>query len=283
MPQNDLQSTTGSRVDATIARSWLLVNASVQSAYMAAARSDADQVILDIEDAVDPRAKDTARASVASWLRGVGAWVRINDRATPFWADDVDQLRGAPGLAGVVLAKTERPDHVDETFERLGGHTPIIPLIESAMGIENAVDIAHRRGVLRLAFGSGDYRRDTSTAADDLVMAYPRSRLVVASRVAGLVGPIDGPAVTDDMSVLREKTSATVAFGLTGKLVLHPDHTGVVNSTISPSPADTAWATKFLSEFEAGGRVVQDGSDLPRLKRAERITQLANQFGIAAQ
>ncbi|PXW35688.1 UNVERIFIED_CONTAM: citrate lyase subunit beta/citryl-CoA lyase [Williamsia faeni] len=277
---NDLQTPTGSRIDAAIARSWLLVNASVPSAYAAAARSDADQIILDIEDAVDPRHKDAARESVANWLRGVGAWVRINDRTTPFWSDDVDQLCGTPGLAGVVLAKTEYPDQVDETFERLGGHTPVIPLIESAMGIENAVDIARCRGVLRLAFGSGDYRRDTATTADDLVMAYPRSRLVVASRVAGLTGPIDGPAVTDDESVLREKTATTVAFGLTGKLCLHPRHTGVINTVISPSPADAAWATGFLTDFEARGRVVRDGSDLPRLKRAEQITELANQFGV---
>ncbi|MCZ4550043.1 HpcH/HpaI aldolase/citrate lyase family protein [Gordonia rubripertincta] len=268
------------RIDATIARSWLLVNASVRAAYMAAARSEADQVILDIEDAVDPSAKCSARDSVTDWLRGAGAWVRINDRTTPFWSEDVDHLRGASGLGGVMLAKTEYPDQVDETYDRLGGRVPVIPLIESAMGIENAVDIARRRGVLRLAFGSGDYRRDTATDADDLVMAYPRSRLVVASRVAGLTGPIDGPAVTDDEAVLRQKTATSVSFGLTGKLCLNPAHTGVVNTVISPSPEDTAWATGFLAEFEARGRVVRDGSDLPRLKRAERITELAGEFGV---
>jgi citrate lyase subunit beta/citryl-CoA lyase len=269
-------------IDATIARSWLLVNASVRPAYMAAAQSQADQIILDIEDAVDSGAKSSARESVAEWLRGAGAWVRINDRTTPYWSEDVDHLRATSGLAGVMLAKTEYPDQVDETYDRLGGRVPVIPLIESAMGIENAVDIARRRGVLRLAFGSGDYRRDTATDADDLVMAYPRSRLVVASRVAGLTGPIDGPAVTDDHTVLREKTATSVSFGLTGKLCLNPAHTGVINTVISPSPEDAAWATGFLSDFEARGRVVRDGSDLPRLKRAERIAELANEFGVVA-
>ncbi len=267
-----------------IARSWLLVNgARGHAAFDAASASRADQIVLDIEDAVDPAAKPQARADVAAWLSTAGdrqAWVRINDHATPFWADDIAELSGLPGLAGVMLAKTEAAEHVTETYDRLGGSTRVLALVESALGIEEAVRIASARGAFRLAFGSGDYRRDTGTAADDLAMAYPRSRLVVGSRVGGLPGPIDGPTVGSSHGVLREATAVTVSLGLTGKLCLDTDQLPVINEVISPTPSDVAWARDFLADFEARDQVIRDGSDLPRLGRARKITTLATAFDV---
>jgi citrate lyase subunit beta / citryl-CoA lyase len=266
-----------------IARSWLLVNATRVDDFDAALTSRADQVVLDIEDAVDPALKGRARDDVLAWLRsasGRPVWVRINDRTSPFWSADVDRLKGAPRLAGVVLAKTEVPEHVTETYDRLGGCTPVLALVESALGIEQAVAIARARGVFRLAFGSGDYRRDTGTSADDLAMAYPRSRLVVASRIGSLPGPIDGPTVGSAHRVLREQAETTVSLGLTGKLCLDVDQLPVINEVISPTPSDVAWARDFLADFEARGRVVRDGSDLPRLGRAQKIDTLARAFGV---
>src|SRR6185312_13925479 len=78
-------------VSADIARSWLLINGAHSDTFDKAAQSRADQIILDIEDAVDPQAKPTARADVIEWLSNGGSgWVRINDRLTDFWSDDVD-------------------------------------------------------------------------------------------------------------------------------------------------------------------------------------------------
>lgn len=265
-------------IDATIARSWLLVNGARTDLFDVADQSDADQIVLDIEDAVDPKMKPSALHDVATWLQNKSAWVRINDRSTPFWSDDVDHLKGVPGLVGVVLAKTESADHVTETFDRLGGTTPVLALIESALGIEEAPKIARARGVIRLAFGSGDYRRDTGASADDLAMAYPRSRLVVASRIGDLPGPIDGPTVSNSHRVLRDQSAMTVSLGLTGKLCLDTEQPPVINEALSPTPSDAAWAEKFLADFEARGRVVRDGSDLPRLGRAQKIAQLAKAF-----
>src|SRR4051812_26840471 len=103
-------------VSPEISRSWLLVAATRPETFDAAEASRADQIVLDIEDAVDPRLKDKARDDVASWLAAGGSgWVRINDRASDFWSDDVDALAGLPGLRGVMLAKTESPEHVSET------------------------------------------------------------------------------------------------------------------------------------------------------------------------
>jgi citrate lyase subunit beta/citryl-CoA lyase len=264
-----------------LARSWLLVAATRPSEFDAAVQSRADQIVLDIEDAVDPAAKPGARDDVIAWLQGGGtAWVRINDRSTDFWSDDVDQLAGLQGLLGVMLAKTESALHVTETFDRLRGVLPVIPLIESALGIEESVAIARARGAARLAFGSGDYRRDTGTASDNLAMAYPRTRLVLASRIGSLPGPIDGPTVGSSHPVLREQSEMTVSLGLTGKLCLDPAQAAVINEVISPTPSDVMWARDFLADFEARGRVVRDGSDLPRLGRARKIENLAQTFGV---
>jgi citrate lyase subunit beta/citryl-CoA lyase len=272
----------GRNVDPGIARSWLLVNGARTELFDDAHASRADQIVLDIEDAVDPARKPAAREDVVQWLKSGDkrAWVRINDRSTDFWSDDVDSLAGLPGLAGVMLAKTEAAEHVTETFDRLGGATPVLALVESALGIEEAVRIASARGAFRLAFGSGDYRRDTGTSADDLAMAYPRSRLVVASRVGGLPGPIDGPTVSSSHPILREQSALTVSLGLTGKLCLDMDQLPVINEVISPAPSDVAWARDFLADFEARGQVIRDGSDLPRLGRARKIEKLATAFGV---
>lgn len=268
-------------IPAEIARSWLLVSATRTDTFDSAFRSRADQIVLDIEDAVDPKLKPKAREDVINWLSGGGdGWVRINDHTTEFWSDDVDALSGVPGLRGVMLAKTESPADVTETFDRLGGHTPVLALIESALGIEEAVSIARARGTFRLAFGSGDYRRDTGTSADNLAMAYPRSRLVVASRIGDLPGPIDGPTVGSSHPILREQSQMTVALGLTGKLCLDPEQTPVINEVISPTQSDVSWARDFLDDFEARGRVIRDGSDLPRLGRAQKIDKLARAFGV---
>jgi citrate lyase subunit beta/citryl-CoA lyase len=268
-------------VSAEISRSWLLVAATRPETFDSAEKSRSDQIILDIEDAVDPRLKDKARADVVDWLSGGGSgWVRINDRTSEFWSDDVDALAGVTGLRGVMLAKTESPAHVTETFDRLKGTTPVIALVESALGIEEAANIARARGAYRLAFGSGDYRRDTGTAADDMAMAYPRSRLVIASRVGNLPGPIDGPTVGTNHPMLREQGEVAVALGMTGKLCLDVDQLPIINEVISPTRSDVAWARDFLADFEARGRVIRDGSDLPRLGRAEKIDKLARAFGV---
>ena len=268
---------------AELARSWLLVNAARTDSVERGLTACADQIVLDLEDAVDPARKDRAREQVADRLAGGvprPIWVRINDRSSSFWSDDVDRLKGLPGLAGVVLAKTEVPQHVTETADRLGGATPVLALIESAAGIEEAVAIARARGAFRLAFGSGDYRRDTGTSADDLAMAYPRSRLVVASRIGGLPGPIDGPTIGTAHRLLRDQAETAVALGLTGKLCLDVEQLAVINEAISPTPSDVSWARAFLAEFEASDGVVRDGSDLPRLGRARKIDRLAAAFGI---
>lgn len=283
MPDSVTASPTATRtVAAQLARSWLLVAATKPDTFDAAASSVADAVVLDIEDAVDASRKEEARDDVTRWLSSGGeAWVRVNDVTSEHWSADLEALRGAPGLRGVMLAKTEAGAQVTDTFHRLGGRVPVVALVESAIGIESAVEIARAEGAFRLAFGSGDFRRDTGMSADREAMAYPRARLVVASRCGDLPGPIDGPTVGTSHPTLREQSAITVAMGMTGKLCLSPDQTPVVNEVISPTRTDVDWAHSFLADFDARGRIVRDGSDLPRLGRARKIMQLAEAFQVS--
>ncbi|PRB11542.1 CoA ester lyase [Microbacterium sp. MYb62] len=272
---------SGPGIAPELARSWLLVAATQPATFDEAARSSADAVVLDIEDAVDASRKAEARDDVGRWLReGGSAWVRVNDVTSDHWASDLEVLRAAPGLRGVMLAKTEHGSQVTDTFHRLGGGVPVVALVESALGIENATEIARAEGAFRLAFGSGDFRRDTGMSADREAMAYPRARLVVASRCGDLPGPIDGPTVGTSHPVLREQSAITVSMGMTGKLCLSTDQTSVVNEVISPTRTDVEWAHSFLEDFDARGRIVRDGSDLPRLGRARKIMQLAEAFDV---
>jgi citrate lyase subunit beta/citryl-CoA lyase len=71
-----------------------------------------------------------------------------------------------------------------------------------------------------------------------------------------------------------------VVLGLTGKLCVDPGQIPVINETICPTQADVTWARDFLADFEARGRVIRDGSDMPRLGRAEKIDKLAKAYGI---
>ena len=268
-------------VPADISRSWMLVPGTAPDTFDRAAASRADQIILDVEDAVDPKLKPQALEDVAQWLeKGGSAWVRINDYTTDFWRADLDRLRGIPGLRGVMLAKTEWANQVTETFELLNSEKPVLALVESALGIEEARGIASAKGAFRLAFGSGDYRRDTGASADNDAMLYPRSRLVTASRIGGLPGPIDGPTVGSSHPILRQQSEVSVSLGMTGKLCLQADQIVVINETICPTNSDVIWAREFMDDFEARGRVIRDGSDLPRLGRAQKIARLAEAFNI---
>lgn len=272
------------RIDGENGRSWQLINALKVADFDAAQLGRADQIILDMEDAVDGSLKQTARENVVGWLKeGGSAWVRVNDWTTEDWHDDLVALAGVSGLKGVILAKVEAAEQVTDTFQRLGGQTPVIPLLESALGIEDAISIARARGAFRLAFGSGDYRKDTGAENAPMAMAYPRTRLVLASRIGGLPGPIDGPTVGNAHAVLREGCADAVALGMTGKLCLDLEQPAVINESMSPSPADVAWAVDFIKEFDANGRVIRDGSDKPRLARAELVVARAKVFRIQPQ
>ena len=274
-------SEAGFRIDPVLARSWLLVNGAQYGKFASAGRSRADIVVLDIEDAVAPKDKTSARDNVIRWLgseEGRGDWVRVNGFGTPWWADDLAALSQVP-VGGVMLAMVESPDHVTETATRLP-NVPIVALVETARGLERISEIASSKNTFRLAFGIGDFRRDTGFGGDPLTLAYARSRFTIAAKAAHLPSAIDGPTVGSSSLKLSEATAVSVEFGMTGKICLTPDQCHLVNEGLSPSQDEISWAREFFAEFEADGGEIRNGSDLPRIARATKILELARSYGI---
>ena len=269
----------GSRIDPVLARSWLLVNGAHEDRFAPAARSRADIVVLDVEDAVAPKEKSAARDNVIRWLdAGNVDWVRINGFGTPWWADDLDMLANTP-VGGVMLAMVESVDHVTETARRLP-NMPIVALVETARGLERITEIAAAKGTFRLAFGIGDFRRDTGFGEEPATLAYVRSRFTIAAKAAHLPSAIDGPTIGSSALRLIEATAVSAEFGMTGKICLTPDQCSVVNEGLSPSQDEISWAKEFFAEFDRDGGEIRNGSDLPRIARAKKILDLARAYGI---
>ena len=268
---------------AKLSRSWLLVNALRPESFETAQTSESDSVIFDLEAAVPEVSKDQARDNVVNALStDMAGWVRINSINTPLWEEDLDALNGLPGLKGVMLPNTEEPDQVTLTAMRAGAGIPVLALIETAIGIEAATRIAQAPGTFRLALGTNDFRKDTGVGDDPMALAYARSRLVVATRVGGLPGAIDGPSpASANSKALLHDCGWTLKMGMTGKLILNPQQAVTINDALAPSEDDRTWARKMLEEAEAAGdNAIADGSYLPRLSRAKKIAQLSDSYGL---
>ncbi len=278
-PGNEPVEIHGYRIDPVLARSWLLVNGAQPHRFDRAAKSRADVVVLDIEDAVAPDGKDEARRNVCDWLAaGNEGWVRVNGFGTPWWAADLDALSKVP-VGGIMLAMVESTDHVVETAKRLPG-VKIVALVETARGLERISDIAKTKGTFRLAFGIGDFRRDTGFGDQPTTLAYARSRFTIAATAAHLPPAIDGPTVGTSALLLSEATAVSAEFGMTGKICLSPDQCHPVNEGLSPSKDEIAWAVEFLADYERDGGTIRNGSDLPRIARATKILDLARSYDL---
>lgn len=265
----------------SLARSWLLEPAVAgdPALFDDAVAGAADVVVLDLEDGLPDAAKPAGRSAVAGWLRTGGrAWVRFSPAGTADWHSDLSALATAPGLAGVLLAKTECPEDVDATAAALPAGLPVVALVESAAGIEAAADIARVAACSRLAFGVGDFRRDTGMSAGAMALAYPRGRLVVASRAAGLPAPIDGPTLRADGGRLRRDTAVTRSMGMTGRLCLNAAHAAAINTLLSPSRAEIAEARRTIVRLDAPGPY--DGSAGPTRARAQATLARAAALGV---
>lgn len=276
-----LRNRRAASLPAKLSRSWLLVNAAHPEKYAPALASEADSVIFDMEASVPDDAKATARDAVVEALNtGMTAWVRVNGIETEFWSDDLAALSKTRGLRGVMLAMTEKPEQVTYTAMRLQAGTPVLALIESAAGIENATAIASAPGTFRLAFGTNDFRKDTGVSEDPMALAYARGKLVVASRVGKLPGAIDGPAAAGASSEeVHAGCQVTASMGMTGKLSLSTSQVEDINRGLSPSTDELSWAHDML-DAHAAGASVGDGSYLPRLARAQKIADLADSYGL---
>jgi len=265
------ETSTRPRISADRARSWMLRSP--------LAPSDAvgpDALVLDLEDGLAPDLKDEGREAAVAVLGRREAWVRVCGHGTPAWDADLRAVGSAAGLEGIVLAETASAAQVEATAERLPTGTRIVALIESAIGLERALSIASHPATFRLAFGSGDFRRDTGMADDPVVLSWPRARLVVASAAAGIPAPIDGPCLGSPTDALAAARHA-LAMGMTGKLVLRDDHLAPLHEGLSPTTDAIRDAIRILD-----GPAQGDGSYAPARARAELLLERAAAFGLAA-
>ena len=262
-----------------VPRSYLFVPANRPERVDKALASGADSVIIDLEDAVAPFAKDSARASLVSWLQSNGeasVVVRINAGNTSWFKDDLS-ICALPGIAAIMVSKAEGIDVLNEVREAAPGRG-LLPLVESAAGYGNLGAIAATAGVTRLAFGSIDFQLDLDIGGEGEELLYFRSHLVLVSRIAGLQAPIDGvTAALDNESLTRSDASRARRLGFGGKLCIHPKQVATVNECFSPNEADAAWARRVVhaADQSAGAAVALDGSmiDKPILQRALAILQ----------
>lgn len=263
------------RRDPGTAASLLFVPATRPERVPKALASGAHQVIVDLEDAVGPEDKDSARHALTQLEPERPCLVRINPDGTPHHGPDLAAVAALGWVAGVILPKVERPDDVARIAARLPGGTPLLPLIESAAALQ-AVDEIATAGVTRLLFGSADFLADLGVEASAEVLAHPRARLVVASAAAALPPPVDGPSLRfDDPAALQTEARAVRALGFTGKFCIHPAQVEPVNQAFAHSESELAWARGVLAAGDAagGGVFTYEGAmvDEPVLRRARRI------------
>ena len=264
-------------------RSFLFVPGIRPERFSKALTSGADTVIVDLEDAVVEADKAQARQYVADGASAFDAsttrvLVRINGFGTP-WFDDDLALLTARGIDGVVLPKAESAEAL-LNVARVSGK-PILPIVESALGVWQVLEVARAPGVERLVFGSVDFELDLDCSGSWDALLYARSRIVLASRVAGLLPPVDGVTVTlDDTAKLAADASAARRLGFGGKLCIHPKQVAQVNASFSPGEDELAKAREVVEAFErAGGGAVSVAGrmvDLPVLLKARRQLALAD-------
>ncbi|HYG42346.1 MAG TPA: CoA ester lyase [Bordetella sp.] len=236
-------------------RSLLFVPGDRPERFGKAADAGADAIILDLEDAVLPDAKPAARQAVAGWLAASGhaAIVRINSAATPWFDDDLRAIRQA-GCRAVMVPKSEDAAVLLRVRQQLGDATALFPLVETALGAENARGLARAPGVSRLIFGSVDFARDTGIQ-DEAGWLPTRVSLVLASRLAGLAAPIDGTTLHwDDAAAVQAAAAAARRLGFGGQLCIHPRQVAPVNQGFLPSEQELAWAQRVVQAVAEGGR-----------------------------
>lgn len=235
------------RLDLTTLVAPLFVPADRPDRFAKAAASGADAVIVDLEDAVAAAAKDRARDNLAALAPlAVPVIVRINALGTPWREADLRVLRSVGPGVGVMMPKVETVEDVEAVRAALGPEVAIVGLVESARGLAAVEAIAG--AVDRIAFGSLDYCLDLGCAPVEAALLMPRSRIVLAARLAGAAPPIDGvTADLDRPDLLAADVATARALGFTGKLAVHPRQIAPIVAGFRPTEEERARAERILA------------------------------------
>ena len=259
----------------------------------------ADNVILDLEDAVSPDQKDAARILVRNAIKTIGfdnveLTVRINSLDTPYWKDDLEEIVPlSPDLimptkvnsAQDVLTLDAAIAGIEKKCGLDAGTVKLIPLIETAQGLENAASIAAAcPRVAAIFLGAEDLTADLRCprTKEGTEIFYARSRMVSAARAAG-VDVYDTPFtdVNDDEGIVRDAQFAR-SMGFTGKACISPRHVRAVNEAFSPTQKEIDYAYEVLEAIrqakeQGRGAISLHGKmiDKPIVLRAEQTIAMA--------
>ena len=267
----------------------------------------ADMVIFDLEDAVSPDEKDSARVLVRNTLKylnfkTLGTIVRINSVDTDYWKKDLDEIMPyTPDM--IMLPKTGCPADVlaadaymTELEEQLGlakNTVKLMLLMETAMGVENAyasASASERVGAIFL--GAEDLTADLrcKRTKESREIEYARQRMVVAGRAAN-VDVYDTPFtdVNDDEGI-RKDAAVAKAMGFTGKASISPRHVDAINEVFSPSTKDIDYAYEVmdairLAKEQGRGAIALHGKmiDAPIVARAQQTIAAAVELGLGRE
>ena len=285
-------------------RSMLFIPGNTPNLVVNAPYLGADAIIFDLEDAVSPGEKDSARILVRNTLRtmdlgGCETIVRINALDTDYWKKDVETIAPErPAL--LMLPKSGRAEDVhtidaylSRVEARLGwaeGTVRLMPLIETALGIENAFSIATASPRVEALFlGAEDLTADLrcQRTKEGREIEYARTRLVTAARAAG-IGVYDTPFtdVNDDEGIWRDAEAAK-SLGFTGKASISPRHIQAINTVFSPSQKELDYAWEVMDAIriakeQGRGAIALHGKmiDAPIVARAQQTIDMAREIGM---
>ncbi len=279
-------------------RSALFVPGSRSDRIDKALATDADVVVIDLEDAVALDEKETARSKSRKAILanpGKRLVIRVNGSESEFLHDDLSAVV-VEGLQCIMVPKVESPEDLESVYKLIleiekerqiaPGSVIVIALIESAAGIENAFDIVSdpvvRSRLYSLAFGAADYTLDMGMEItyEGVELLYPRSRLAVACRAANTEPPLDTPFMLNlkDMVKLADDAKRAKALGFQGKLCIHPNQIEIVNNMFSPTTSEITYAKRVMEAFKEAenkglAAIQMDGRfiDYPVVERCRRI------------
>lgn len=255
----------------------LFVPANRPERFAKAAASGADAIILDLEDAVPAHAKDDARSALHSDFADHPILVRVNGIGTVWHAHDVAAASALPAAAAIMLPKAEMGAGLKGFCADVGRRLPIVALIETARGLADAREIAAFPGIERLAFGSVDFCADLGCANGRESLLAARCEVVLASRLAGQVPPLDGVTTSvDDADLATDDARHARDLGFGGKLAIHPRQVGPIRAGLRPDESELAWARRVLAGGE--GAIAVDGAMVDEPVRARARAVLAREY-----
>ena len=234
---------------------------------------DTDAIIIDLEDAVVAEEKEKARQLVYSVLNNKELtnikskiYVRINSIKTPWFFDDIKFIKDINRLDGIMIPKSEDKTSITLAAELLNRELEILPLIESAAGVNNIEDIlSSHKSVRKVAFGSVDFALDLGVdwSEEGIERTYAMSKIALVSRALGADSPIDAVfPIIDNKERFISDTQKGKQTGFYGKLVIHPKQIEWVKEVYLPNEQQIEWSKKVINVYETAnhaGAIDLDG------------------------